>query len=133
VKPESKFWQEIKKNTPRIKWTRLETWATPGVPDLLGYNDFCGFFMVELKVATKSKPRFSPHQIMFHRTRTNRNFILLQTLAPRSVKLYPSTALSESGSLALEACCLTLEACNLKDWSTLEDYLIRGPLDACRL
>jgi hypothetical protein len=133
VKPESKFWKEIKKNTPRIKWTRLETWAAPGVPDLLGYNDFCGFFMVELKVATKSKPRFSPHQIMFHRTRTNRNFILLQTLAPRSVKLYPSTAMREDGTLG--ACCLTLEACDLdrSPWSTLEAWFIHGPLDACSL
>lgn len=102
MKPESKFWQLVKKNTPRIKWTRLESWSSFGVPDLLGYNDFCGFFMCELKVVTKGKPKFSPHQIMFHSTRTKRNFILVKTLVPRSVKLYESSALDASGSLVRE-------------------------------
>jgi hypothetical protein len=32
VKPESKFWQLVKKNTPQIQWTRLESWASFGVP-----------------------------------------------------------------------------------------------------
>jgi hypothetical protein len=39
VKPESKFYQKFKKKTPLILWTRLESWASFGVPDLLGYND----------------------------------------------------------------------------------------------
>ena len=51
MKAESKFWQQIKKNTPKIQWTRLESWSSFGVPDLLGYNDSCGFFLVEMKVA----------------------------------------------------------------------------------
>jgi len=32
VKPETKLWQKVKKNTSKIKWTRLESWA------LLGYR-----------------------------------------------------------------------------------------------
>jgi hypothetical protein len=39
MKPESKFWQQVKKNTPKIKWTRLESWTSFGVPDLLGYHE----------------------------------------------------------------------------------------------
>ena len=35
MKPESKFWQIIKKNTPKIQWTRLESWSSFGTPDLL--------------------------------------------------------------------------------------------------
>ena len=54
MKAESKLWHSLKKNTPKISWTRLESWASFGVPDLLGYHDMCGFFMVELKV-TKGK------------------------------------------------------------------------------
>ena len=42
-------------NTPKISWTRLESWASYGVPDLLGYHDSCGFFMCELKIAYGSK------------------------------------------------------------------------------
>ena len=126
MKPESKFWKELKQKTPDIQWTRLESWASYGVPDLLGYNDNCGFFMVELKVVKKGKPKFSPHQILFHTQRTKRNFILLKTLDPLSVKLFPSSALDASGSLQLEACRLQLDACSLKlgAWSSLQESLI---------
>jgi len=55
VKPESKLYQKFKKNTPSILWTRLESWSSFGVPDLLGYNNLCGFFMVELKFTHKDK------------------------------------------------------------------------------
>ena len=88
MKPESKFWKLIKKNTPQIQWTRLESWASFGVPGLLGYNDKCGFFMVELKVATGNKISFSPHQKLFHLTRTKRNFILVQIPSLKCIKLY---------------------------------------------
>ena len=95
MKPESKFWQVVKKNTPKIQWTRLESWISLGVPDLLGYNDSCGFFMVELKVAKGNKIKLSPHQILFHTTMTRRNFILVKPDAPRSAILYESSAIRE--------------------------------------
>ena len=93
MKPESKFWQIIKKNTPKIQWTRLESWASFGVPDLLGYHDNCGFFLVELKVTKTSKVHFSPHQKMFHLTRTKRNFILLRDASLGAIKLYESKSI----------------------------------------
>ena len=126
MKPESKFWKELKRKTPNILWTRLESWASFGVPDLLGYNEKCGFFMVELKVVTKGKARFSPHQILFHTQRTKRNFILQKTLAPLSVKLFQSSALDAQGSLKLDACRLTLDDQSLKldAWTALEDSLL---------
>ena len=96
MKPESKFWQIIKKNTPKIQWTRLESWSSFGTPDLLGYHDTCGFFMVELKLIHDKKIRFSPHQILFHSTMTKRNFILVgqgQDAGPRSIKLYGSNSI----------------------------------------
>jgi hypothetical protein len=67
VKPESKFWQEVKKNLKDISFTRLESWASSGVPDLLCYNKNGVFFTVELK-----KP-----------------------LGPCSVKLYPGSMVLE--------------------------------------
>ena len=94
MKKESDLWKLLKKNTPEIKWTRLESWSSYGTPDLLGYHDSCGFFMVELKLITKEsqkKVRFSPHQILFHSTMTKRNFILLglsPAAGPLSIKLY---------------------------------------------
>ena len=95
MKPESKFWQQVKKNTPKIQWTRLESWSSFGVPDLLGYNDSCGFFMCELKIARGNKIHLSPHQIMFHTTMTKRNFILVKEASSSSVILYESSAIHE--------------------------------------
>ena len=125
MKPESKFWKLIKKNTPKIQWTRLESWASFGVPDLVGYNDNCGFFMVELKVTKSKKVHFSPHQRMFHLTRTKRNFILLRDASLGAIKLYESSAIPglltdhrETPSLAID------------DWGHIQRLLIREPLDA---
>ena len=125
MKPESKFWQLVKKNTPKIQWTRIESWSAPGVPDLLGYNDNCGFFMCELKVTKTKKVSFSPHQIMFHTTRTNRNFILLQTHDPRSVKLYESKSVHGLLLDHRETPCLALD-----DWDHIQRLLLGGSLDA---
>ncbi len=97
MKPESKLYQKFKKNTPSILWTRLESWSSFGVPDLLGYNNLCGFFMVELKFTQSNKIKFSPHQILFHTTRNERNFILVEQAhsAPRStVKLFASSEIN---------------------------------------
>lgn len=97
MKPEVKLYQKFKKNTPSILWTRLESYINFGVPDLLGYNDLCGFFMVELKFTQSNKVKFSPHQILFHTTRIERNFILVEQAhrAPQStLKLFSSSEIN---------------------------------------
>ena len=124
MKPESKFWQIIKKNTPKIQWTRLESWSSFGTPDLLGYNDNCGFFMVEMKVARGPKIVFSPHQKLFHQTRTKRNFIIVQEASSGLVKLYESKAIHGLLTDHRETPCLALD-----DW----DHIQRLLLAACRL
>jgi len=125
VKPETKFWQKVKKNTPKINWTRLESWASFGVPDLLGYHDSCGFFMVELKIARAPKISFSPHQKLFAMTRTNRNFILLEDTSSRSIKLYESKSIH---GLLLDHRDTPCVAQN--DWDHIQRVLINTPLDA---
>ena len=125
MNPESKFWKLIKKNTPKIQWTRLESWASFGVPDLLGYNDSCGFFMVEMKVARGPKISFSPHQKLFHVTRTKRNFILVQIPSLKCIKLFRSSSLPglladhrETPSLAIN------------DWDHIQRCLLASSSDA---
>jgi hypothetical protein len=119
VKPETKFWKEVKKNLPDIDFTRLESWASFGVPDLLCYHDSCGFFMIELKVANGNKVHLSPHQKLFHMTHPKRSFILVKQAAPRSVKLYESSAVTDSGiSLARS------RACALDDWTAIRACLL---------
>ena len=95
LKLESKFWREVKKNTPGISWTRLESWASAGVPDLLGYNKNGHFFTVELKVTRSNSVAFSPHQIAFHSRHSNNSFILVNSLDPWALKLVPGTRVQE--------------------------------------
>tara|TARA_R110000787_G_scaffold208271_1_gene318209 strand:- start:212 stop:586 length:375 start_codon:yes stop_codon:yes gene_type:complete len=122
MQKEAKLWKLIKKNTPKIKWTRLESWASYGVPDLLGYHDSCGFFMCEMKVAHSSKISFSPHQRLFHMTMTKRNFIIVEQAqkgSPRSIKLYGSSAIHGLLSNHRETPCLALD-----DWDLIERLLL---------
>jgi hypothetical protein len=58
MKPETKFWHEIKKNTKQISWTRLENLSAFGTPDLLGYNTNRHFFTLELKITRANKIKF---------------------------------------------------------------------------
>ena len=113
LKPETKFWHELKRITPQIEWTRIENTSAFGTPDLLGYNTNCHFFTVELKVTRGNSVRFSPHQISFHYRHRRNTFILVKHLASRDVKLYEGSKIDELAAcgLKLDACCLGLEAC----------------------
>ena len=120
MKPETKFWHEIKtfvtKNNCKLSFTRLENSASWGTPDLLVYNSNGHFLTIELKVTKTNKVRFSPHQIAFHVKHPDNTFILVKALGLNSIKLYEGSRVRElvACGLELEACCLTLEACRLK-------------------
>jgi len=106
--PEKKLWHELKRNSPQIKWTRLENTSLLGTPDLLGYNNSGKFFTVELKVTKSNKVRFSPHQIAFHIRHPKNTFILVKSLGQSDLKLFEGTKIME-----LVACGYKLEACSL--------------------
>jgi hypothetical protein len=115
MKPEAKFYQYFKKNTPNISYTRIENTSSLGTPDVLAYNKNNTFFTIEFKVSKSKKVRFSPHQISFHVRHPKNSFIIVQTPDACGLKLYEGYKIRE-----LAACGLTLEACSLG-------------LDACRL
>jgi hypothetical protein len=121
LKPETKFWHEIRKNFKNITFTRLENLSSFGTPDLLAYNNNCHFFTIELKVVKGRKIRFSPHQISFHLRHPLNTFILVKKLAPSSSKLdeiflYEGKDIQELAAcgLSLAACCSGLDACRLR-------------------
>ena len=131
MKKESDLWKLLKKNTPEITWTRVESWASPGVPDCIGYHDSCGLFMVELKLARTPKVVFSPHQILWHQTHQKRNFILVGQASearpsarkPFKVKLYHSSAILGLLADHRETPCLALD-----DWTHIQRLLLDAPL-----
>ena len=106
MKLESKFYNELKRITPQIRWTRIENTSVFGTPDLLGYNTFGHYFTVELKVSRSNKVNLSPHQIAYHVTHPKNSFILVKALAASRVKLYEGSQIKQ-----LAACGLKLEAC----------------------
>ena len=85
----------------------------------------CGFFMVELKVTKSHKVSFSPHQKLFHMTRTKRNFILLEDTSSRSIKLYESKSIHGLLIDHRETPCLALD-----DWDHIQRLLLDASLDA---
>ena len=87
--PERKLYLKLKKNTPGIKWTRLENLSSLGCPDCLGYNNSGNFFTVELKVTKGKKIKFSPHQIAFHVEHPKNSYILIEDQRQRSSKHFP--------------------------------------------
>tara|TARA_R100000655_G_scaffold33142_3_gene65316 strand:+ start:256 stop:507 length:252 start_codon:yes stop_codon:yes gene_type:complete len=83
--------------------------------------------MVELKITDNKKVRFSPHQILFHSTMTNRNFILVQQSpkgSPRSIKLYGSSSI-----LGLLEDCREVPALAVDDWDNIQRLLLADRLD----
>ncbi len=106
--PERKLYQDLRKHTPQISWTRLENLSGLGTPDLLGYNTSGHFFTLELKVTRGKKIKFSPHQISFHVQHPNNSFILIRSLGQRSLKLFQGSRILELEARGFDARSLLL-------------------------
>ena len=118
MKLESKFYNELKRITPQITWTRIENTSVSGTPDLLGYLNSGRYLTVELKVTRSNKVELSPHQIAYHINHPKNSFILVKSLAASTVILYEGSSVKDLAAwgLELEALCLGLEACG--SWFT---------------
>ena len=114
MKPETKFYGNVKKNITQISWIRIENLSVPGTPDLLGYNNNGVFFTVELKYTKTNKITFSPHQIAFHVKHPRNTFILVLDACSMLPKLYEGKNIRELAAcgLVLEACCSGYESCS---------------------
>ena len=77
AKLEAKLWKTVKNYPSSISWNRIENWAIPGIPDLLGYNKNQKFFTLELKWTKVDKVRLSPFQVAFHKKHPQGSFILV--------------------------------------------------------
>ena len=114
--PEAKLYKKIKKATPTISWNRIENLSLIGMPDALAYTKYNHFFTVEFKVTKSNKLRLSPHQVAWHMRHPYNTFILAESQASGSLKLYEGAVVRElvACGLELEACSLGLDACCLK-------------------
>jgi len=117
VKPETKFYAQVKKYFKEFSLIRLENLSVPGTPDLLVYNNNCHFFTVELKVTKTNKVTFSPHQIAFHVKHPLETFILVFDARDRLPKLYEGSRIRE-----LDACGLKLDP-RTQGWVNCSEFL----------
>ena len=117
MKPETKFYAQVKKHFKEFSLIRLENLSVPGTPDLLVYNNNCHFFTVELKVTKTNKVIFSPHQIAFHVKHPLNTFILVNDARDRLPKLYEGSCIRE-----LVACGLKLDP-RIQGWVNCTEYL----------
>lgn len=117
--PETKLYKKLKSVSKDIIWTRLENLSLLGTPDLLGYNNNCNFFTVELKVASGNRARLSPHQVSFHVTHPKNSFVLVQWKDKHLLfEGKQSLALVDSSLSSLEPVVDSLEDC-VKYFSSL--------------
>ena len=86
IKTERDLWKLLKNNSAGILFDRIENWAVPGVPDLLGYNQNKTFFTLELKFTKVYKISFSPHQVAWHLRHGPGAFILVARPVNRDKK-----------------------------------------------
>jgi len=119
VGPETKLYKKLKSVSKDIIWTRLENLSLLGTPDLLGYNNNCNFFTVELKVASGNRARLSPHQVSFHVMHPKNSFVLVQWKDKHLLfEGKQSLALVDSSLSSLEPVVDSLEDC-VKYFSSL--------------
>ena len=117
IKTERQLWKKLKDETPSISWIRIENWALPGTPDLLGYSPAGTFFTVELKHTKAYSVRLSPHQIAFHTKHKKNTFILVSCSRKLGhYRLYPGSLILELkyAGLKLDPLVQGLRACALK-------------------
>ena len=88
MKNETKFWQQVKKHSPDFTWDRVESSATFGFPDLVGFHEKYGLFTIELKVTKSKKVHISPHQVSHCIRHPYNHWILVQALDRSHWELY---------------------------------------------
>ena len=83
----------LKKSSRKITPTRLETWATPGIPDVLLCDENGKFHFVELKATAGNAVDLRPHQVAWLSTHKNASvWVLVKKLktknAPEQIFLF---------------------------------------------
>ena len=132
MKPETKFWKLVKQKTEhKIHWTRIESWAGQGIPDLFGISEGINVF-VELKVTKSNSLGLSPFQMSWHYNHIlngGRSFIMLQHLSQRLLCVVPCFHIHSPSSIALDSSpqySVKLPA-SPADWAAVVDFLLHSP------
>jgi len=125
AKPESKLWHLLRDNITDIHWVRIESWSTPGVPDLNGCAEF-GEFWVELKIIKNKRVVLSPHQVAWHLTRARHSgvsFILAREAARTPLFLFSGSRVKDLKDMKIPEVPPLLRLEYRYDWARLRRAL----------
>ena len=135
AKPESKFWKQIKDGTADLDvlWTRIESWASPGVPDLFGVYKGHSFWL-ELKISKLKKVKhidLSPQQILWQTLHCEAGatvWNLVKQTESGQVKLFCGTRAMDIGPNRKEKEPLTPDWSSESkvDWFNLLEFMVKG-------
>jgi hypothetical protein len=128
VKPESKLWRVLRDGITDIHWVRIESWSSPGVPDVNGCAEF-GEFWIELKIIKNKRVNLSPHQIAWHITRSRhqgRSYILAREAARTPLILFSGQQAKDLADLKMGEISPIREIPYPYDWSLLRKALEKG-------
>ena len=108
VKPESRFWKNVKKSLEGGEYivSRLESYVTPGFPDCVIFHNVTGFFTVELKIIQPNKKiKFSVFQKawnVIHYIHGAPVYILVGGLKDNKVKLFHGASIADLGQKTVD-------------------------------
>ena len=135
AKPESKFWKQLKDGTADLDvlWTRIESWASPGVPDLFGVYKGHSFWL-ELKISKLKKVKhidLSPQQILWQTLHCEAGatvWNLVKQMESGEVKLFCGTRAMDIGPNRTEKEPLTPDWSSESkvDWFNLLEFMVKG-------
>jgi penicillin-binding protein-related factor A (putative recombinase) len=135
AKPESKFWKQLKDGTADLDvlWTRIESWASPGVPDLFGVYKGQSFWL-ELKISklkTVKHIGLSPQQILWQTLHCEAGanvWNLVKQTESGEVKLFHGTrAIDIGGKMKKREELIADWSSESKvDWKKMMDHIVKG-------
>ena len=126
--PESKLWKVLRDGITDIHWVRIESWSSPGVPDVNGCAEF-GEFWIELKIIKHKRVVLSPHQIAWHVTRSRhsgRSYILAREASKTPLFLFSGERAKDLVDLKIDEISKIVEIPHPYDWPRLREALERG-------
>ena len=126
-KPESRLWKSLRDGVTGIHWVRIESWASPGVPDVNGCGDF-GEFWIELKVTKSNRVVLSPHQISWHLTRarhSGRSYILAREASRDPLFLFSGNQAKDLADKKISQISPMVKITYSYDWTKLMDTIAK--------
>jgi len=104
--PEGRFATKLRSNCQKIHFLKMDSWSTPGIPDLYGLYEheetkLPGTFWAELKCTKINKLGLSPQQVAINLKLSEYNipnYILAESLSLRQLKIFPGFVVQDAST-----------------------------------